>query len=118
MADCQVRFVTRLTPSLEPDKGKPIAIGGLFSPLMAMFWVYYDRPLLQGPLDPTNWHVRYRRLRSSCDWINAHHDYVWGGTVNPIPDVPGKSVDYAADPADVKSLGGWPADALWQFPVD
>lgn len=78
---------------------------------------YFDRLLLAQPLDPTNWRIVDGELEYNVDSATVTADYV-RLTVSLVgaattPD----GCYYFADPADVRSIAGYPAAPFDALPI-
>ena len=95
-------------------------------PLAAHFYgaiatVEFDRFLTSGPLDVSNWFVRYGGLSKTVNAADAEGHVpgildlylLAGGVPNPGPDV----VSYSPPPFDVVSRTGIPAAAFADYPI-
>ena len=94
----------------------PVPIGGTY--IEDNLSVLFDRPLLPGPLDPSNWTARWdniHRLATSAIAV--------GSQVNLVTEVdeasPGTAwVSYFGIPADLRSAGGTAAAPFIEFSLE
>lgn len=84
---------------------------------MGTWSVTFDRPLVAGALNASNWSFRAGDELRAADNATASGSVVSGdstaGTEESGPDV----VNYGASPADVVDLNAMPAAAFTDFPL-
>lgn len=95
----------------------PVPIRAEWHREMSYVVVFFDRPLMASPLDPSNWTAKWTRIWRRSIWADANPVRVIATMEFARPGPPGDIVNYAAMPADLYGANGIPVQPFYNFPL-